>query len=111
MKNKIILYGIISIIGIISCESTAQKGNDKRSFGEIAMEESAVPVRPGEPGKKPFWNNYAKRFIYTPAFDFTEVNGASTYRYELLLLDDSSTYSFDNKIPHAPLVIYGKTCL
>lgn len=88
---------------ICACESTAQKGTELRTFGEIALKESAIPVRPGIPGERPFWNTYAKRFIYAPAFDFKAVENAQRYRFELLLLADSSTYSFESDRPFSPL--------
>ena len=30
-----------------------------QDFHQQAVEESLVPIRPGEPGKSPFWNVYA----------------------------------------------------
>jgi len=65
------------------------------------------PVRPGIPGKRPFWNNFAKRFIYAPAFDFKKVEGAVKYRFTVL--DKDKSYSFEAKEPWAPLTpIWGK---
>ena len=72
-------------------------------FGADEWKRSAIPLRPGEPGKAPFWNAYAKRFIYAPAFDFKRVENAVKYRYEILSLKDSSTYRFESKVPYAPL--------
>ena len=46
-----------------------------------ALEESRIPIRPGEPGKQPFWNSNAVMFIYAPAFDFAEVVGVVNYRF------------------------------
>ena len=40
---------------------------DWNRFHEQAAEESLLPIRPGKPGKSPFWNGYAKRFIYVPS--------------------------------------------
>jgi hypothetical protein len=93
---------IFLAIGIISCETAAQKSDD-RSLGEIALEESALPVRPGIPGERPFWNNYARRFIYAPAFDFNVVEKATKYKFALLSLADSSSYDFEDMVPSAPL--------
>jgi len=59
------------------------------------------PVRPGIPGKRPFWNNFAKRFIYAPAFDFKKVEGAVKYRFTVL--DKDKSYSFEAKEPWAAL--------
>lgn len=46
-----------------------------------AVEESLVPVRPGVPGRIPFWNRYAIQFMYAPGFDFQEIEGAVNYRF------------------------------
>ncbi|WP_114778570.1 hypothetical protein [Botryobacter ruber] len=79
-------------------ESTVQT-----SFAELALEESTVPVRPGVPGKVPFWNEAAKRFIYAPAFDFKPVANAVTYRYEVISEAGNQTYSFEAKAPYEAL--------
>nr|MBD3622570.1 hypothetical protein [Sunxiuqinia sp.] len=50
-------------------------------YGQVAWEESTVPVRPGEPGKTAFWNGSARRFIYAPAFVFQKKEGARFYVY------------------------------
>ena len=52
----------------------------RKPFGEAEWRRSAVPLRPGEPGKAPFWNAYAKRFIYAPVFDFNRVEGGVKYQ-------------------------------
>ena len=44
-----------------------------------AEAEYAQPIRQGPP----YWNVYAKKFIYAPAFDFASVEGAARYRYLL----------------------------
>ena len=45
-----------------------------------ALQETAIPVRPGVPGEQPFWNGQAVQFLYAPAFDFKEIPGAKSYR-------------------------------
>ncbi|MEX2336281.1 MAG: hypothetical protein WD555_03320 [Fulvivirga sp.] len=102
MKNYIFYIVIIAVGFMISCDSAAQNERDK-TFGEIALEESATPVRPGIPGERPFWNTFAKRFIYAPAFDFKDIDAAVKYRFDLLSLADSSTYSFESDKPYAAL--------
>lgn len=39
------------------------------------------PVRQGGVGNRPYWNIYARQFIYVPAFDFEKVRKASCYRF------------------------------
>jgi len=45
-----------------------------------AVEDSLIPIRPGN-AKRPFWNTYAKQFIYVPAFEFKKVKGAKSYLF------------------------------
>lgn len=96
--NPFLIALLIALI-FIACNPH----NEDKSFGEIALDESAIPVRPGEPGKTPFWNKAAKRFIYAPAFDFKQIDGASKYRFDVLSLGDSALYSFENEVAWAPL--------
>ena len=103
MINNKILFLLISVMGVVSSCNTTVQNEEKKSYGEIALEESAIPVRPGIPGERPFWNTYAKRFIYAPAFDFKAIEKAQKYRFELLSLADSSTYEFESDKPFAAL--------
>ncbi|MGV3539346.1 MAG: hypothetical protein ACO1OQ_06015 [Rufibacter sp.] len=80
-------------------EALAQ-ANGKKSYGETALAESTVPVRPGVPGKTPFWNEAAKRFIYAPAFNFKPVPNAVNYKYELKSEANGKTYAFEAKTPY-----------
>jgi hypothetical protein len=93
---------------VASCSSTRRApqkavGEGDSSFGAAEWKRSAVPLRPGEPGKSPFWNAYAKRFIFAPAFDFKRIDNAVKYRYEIFSLSDSRTRHFESESPHAPL--------
>ncbi|MEJ7780392.1 MAG: hypothetical protein WKF68_12465 [Daejeonella sp.] len=69
---------------------------------EAADIETSIPVYPGEPGKQPFWNTYAKRFIYAPAFDFPEIKGALSYRFTITG-DDNKQEQFVANKPWKPL--------
>lgn len=71
-------------------------------FGAEALAESAKPIRPGVPGKAPFWNQYAHQFIYAPAFDYKVVPGASKYKFEIKSTDGSAQ-SFEAEHPYSPL--------
>lgn len=68
-----------------------------------AVEESMIPIRPGRPGKSPFWNRYARRFIYVPAFNFKPVKGAVKYRFTATSKADNKDYVFEANEPWAPL--------
>ena len=47
---------------------------------EQAAAEYLEPVHPGS-AERPFWNGFAKKFIYAPSFDFKAVDGAVEYLY------------------------------
>ena len=72
---------------------------DWNRFHDQAVEESLLPIRHGEPGKTPFWNGYAKRFIYVPSFDFATVNNSVKYRYTIISDANCRNYSFEAKNP------------
>ncbi|MEX2336278.1 MAG: hypothetical protein WD555_03305 [Fulvivirga sp.] len=103
MINKIIVSVLIPLVGLVSSCATTAQNEENKSYGERALEESAIPVRPGIPGERPFWNGYSKRFIYAPAFDFKEVENSELYKFELVALEDSTQYSFESKKPYDPL--------
>lgn len=67
-----------SMAAAASAATTAPPPPDLR---DRALQETAVPVRPGEPGRQPFWNGQAVQFLHAPAFDFAEVPGAKSYRF------------------------------
>ena len=58
-------------------------GMDWPALNAAAREQAKAPVRPGEPGVRPFWNANARAFIHPPAFDAPEVDGAREYRFTL----------------------------
>ncbi|RLD34275.1 MAG: hypothetical protein DRI73_04185 [Bacteroidetes bacterium] len=72
---------------------------DWNRFHNQATEESFLPIRQGEPGKVPFWNGYAKRFIYVPSFDFNSVKNSVKYRYSIISDANCEYYSFEAKNP------------
>src|SRR5256885_7418327 len=71
-------------------------------FHQQAVEESLVPIRPGEPGNSPFWNAQARQFIWAPAFEFQAVHHAKTYRFTATC-EDGTAHSFEAHEPSAPL--------
>lgn len=69
---------------------------------DAPRDDTSRPVRPGEPGVRPFWNIHALRFIYAPAFDIPKVEGATSYRFTVQARDGKSlTFTAPN--PSAPL--------
>ena len=65
--------------------------------------EYLVPIRPGAPGKSPFWNGHASRLMYVPSFDFPAASGGRTYRFRAVSEADGKEYSFTAEQPWAPL--------
>ena len=84
-----------------SATAAPAAGPAESPFRKQALEESARPIRPGVPGERPFWNVAARRFIYAPAFDFEEVEGAAVYRFTLKAA--GKTLTFQAERPWAPL--------
>src|SRR5687767_10140936 len=55
---------LLSLCVAASCNSAGKAprkaaGDGDASFGTAEWKWSAIPLRPGEPGKSPFWNAYA----------------------------------------------------
>ena len=62
-----------------------------------------VPIRPGIPEIKPFWNSYSKRFINAPSFDFKDINNAGQYLFTVISDENYKYYSFKSDHPWASL--------
>jgi hypothetical protein len=76
---------------------------DQATLHAQAIEESMIPIRPGVPGKSPFWNRYARMFAYVPSFEFTKVPGAVHYRFTATAKADGKDYVFVVANPWATL--------
>src|SRR5690242_16640794 len=94
MRNRIAgkswAFAVVYGLTVIGCAQ--QRSND--AF--------VTPIRPGDPGKTPFWNAQAKQFIAPPAFDFPPVTGASVYRFAVACAE-GQTRVFEAKEPSAAL--------
>jgi maltose/maltodextrin transport system substrate-binding protein len=82
----------------------AQSQLSNKDFCAEGKEESLIPIRPGIPGKQPFWNENAKLFKHVPSFknnhaDITPVK----YRYSAFSFTDKHYYSFTAKTGTGPL--------
>lgn len=89
-----------SLIGSAADHSTPAGGAE--SLPARARRETVTPVRPGEPGVRPFWNRAAVQFLYSPAFDFARIGGANSYRYSVEAAD-GRRWTFAAAAPSAPL--------
>lgn len=58
---------------------------DYNALNARAKAEYLIPVRPGYEKKNPYWNEFAKKYIYAPSFDFKKTSGAAKYRFTLSL--------------------------
>lgn len=71
---------------------------------KMARQDAMNPVAPGKLGKNgaPFWNIYARRFIYVPSFDFTAFSGVKKYRFTVCDANNK-VHTFTADRPDAPL--------
>lgn len=105
MKSSIHNFTLIAFITVILTSFTTNKVKAESTltkFGAIAKAESLIPIRPGVPGKTPFWNGSAQQFIYAPAFDYKPIAGTAKYLYKITC-EDNTTHNFINKVPYAAL--------
>ena len=83
----------------------AQSQPSDKDFCAESRKESLIPIRPGIPGKQPFWNENAKLFKHVPSFK----NNSSSeiipvrYRYSAFSFTDKKYYSFTAKTGTEPL--------
>ena len=68
-----------------------------------AAREYLKPVRPASEGRNPCWNEFAKKFMYAPAFDIKPVSGASSYRFTVYEKEGDGTWTFSSTDPAADL--------
>jgi maltose/maltodextrin transport system substrate-binding protein len=69
----------------------------------LARDDYAYAIRPGGVGDSPFWNKYARMFMYPPAFDFS-AGGPGTVKYRFTVFDAvGKTHVFDAPSSQSPL--------
>ena len=88
MKNKLFTAAALLLMCgtavIASCKSIP---SDSRGCSEMkpmireSIDDTLIPVRQGGVNRRPFWNTYANRFIYVPAFEFAKESAAVSYRF------------------------------
>ncbi|HET7118812.1 MAG TPA: hypothetical protein VFI29_20140 [Hanamia sp.] len=87
------------LIGLFSFTSVAlfgQKQPSDKVFCTQSREESLIPIRPGVPGKQPFWNEKAKLFKHAPSFKNNKIREVIPvkYRYSAFSFTDKQYYTF-----------------
>ena len=99
MKN--IILTLVALLAITSCR-TADKF---ATLNKKAKAEYNTPIRPGYEGRNPYWNRFSNKFMYAPAFDFKEVEGAVKYRYTVTqnVKENAKKWSFTEKAPNRSL--------
>lgn len=111
MKSKLLNFVFTVVITSFLSSFATEKEKAKSTltkFGAIAKAESLIPLRPGIPGKRDFWNGSAHQFIYAPSFDYKPIAGAANYLYKITC-EDKTTHHFSNKVPYAALSEAWKT--
>ena len=85
--------------------SGCQQISEQEAINAQAAQEYLQPIRPGYEGRNPFWNKFAKKFIYAPAFDFPTAEGAVAYKFTVKPADETNTavWTFTAETPKAPL--------
>ena len=101
MKLRLRVVGFLTMAAGLVLTAQSHREPSKSELHKQAVAESLIPIRPGIPGKTPFWNDYARRFIFAPAFDFKKTPGAAYYRFTAQARDGAHT--FEAEVPWAPL--------
>ena len=99
--KRLLLFSCFALLIISSCQKKEKDGFE--ALNAQAAEEYLQPLRPGYEGKNPYWNVFAKRFLYAPAFDFKEIEGAKEYKFDLKNPESGESWSFTAEKPWAPL--------
>lgn len=92
----------VCLLLITATSAAPFAGAATATFAAQARAETATPVRPGEPGARPFWNREAVQFLYAPAFAFAPVAGARSYRFTVET-SDRQQRTFAAASPAEPL--------
>lgn len=100
MKRALITLAA-GLLFAAGCSTTNDPEAIYKSLNAQAEKEYLQPIRPGYEGRNPFWNKFSKKFMYAPAFDFAEVEGAVKYRFTAS--QEGFEKSFEDKSPKAPL--------
>ena len=100
MNKSLLLAGMVLSI-LCSCGKPGK--DDFDDLNARAAKEYLEPLRPGYEGRNPYWNVFAHRFLYAPAFDFKEIEGAKEYRFDLKDAENGAEWSFTADTPWNPL--------
>lgn len=96
-KSLFVASRILTILILCAVTSAASAEISPAKLADQDRRQSLQPIRPGEPGVRPFWNTYAKRFIYAPSFNFKKIDGAANYHF--VVQSGKKEFSFDAEKP------------
>ena len=98
-------HTLIALATLFLCISCGQETSSIEKLNEQAIAEYNIPIRPGYEGRNPYWNKFANKFMYAPAFDFKEIEGAATYRYTVKEnnTENAQKWSFTDDAPNKSL--------
>ena len=85
MKRYLYLNAAVALSALIfSCNVTSRSEEEiaKKDFGEVAWENSAIPVRPGESATDSFWNKFSERFISNKSMELIPT-GSKCYHWQI----------------------------
>ena len=96
---------LIALVALFICLSCEQGTDKYKKLNTQAIAEYNIPIRPGYEGRNPYWNKFSKKFMYAPAFDFKDVEGATTYKYIVKEnnRDNAKEWSFTADAPNLSL--------
>lgn len=97
---------IPALLAALLTTSCALERLHEEKLREEIIQAYDIPVRPGFEGKNPYWNKFAKKFMYAPAFDFKVMEGAASYLYTVTEVPGDSTsrsWSFTADAPYLSL--------
>ena len=78
---KLSIFCLAAAVMIHSYAGTTQKSENNKMI-EASIAETLNPIRQGGIDNRPFWNTYAKQFIFVPSFEFPKNEKAASYRFE-----------------------------
>ena len=103
MKKSFVIISALALLCVASCKpkSAGMPFLDYEVLNTQAAQEYLQPVHPGSRPDVPFWNKFSFKFIYAPAFDFDDVDGAAAYVFAAT--DGDTTLFFTSDTPRTAL--------
>lgn len=98
---------LIYLLCALSVSLFGQNQSAEQNYCKQSKTESMIPIRPGIPGKQPFWNEKATMFKYVPSFKNDNTNwiipNPKQYRYSAFSFADKQYYTFTATTPYETL--------